>query len=340
MSSNPDVERRKQRMRALREQGMTLAEIGNLYGITRQRVEQLCGPSQKKKPPELTRVRARLDADVWKRSIRDHWQALAVARFWHNVEKRGLDECWNWTGRTFPPGYGDFGTTVFGQPERYAHRISFYLANGAWPKMWVLHRCNNPSCVNPKHLYDGTPKQNHADAVRLNGDWLQPYRTAKKKKYLGGPKFGQAYPNHGTPRTSVFRAYERTLGMTERIDTEKVIASANGGPRRFVAGVTILDDAGWCIWCKEPMDEHEDGCPIPALEQERSEAVALRDELRSRTAALEAIAGGNTTEYFMVALQETNRMLMEERERIRLLERIVGGLVQLEDEDGGRSFPS
>ena len=55
-------------------------------------------------------------------------------------------------------------------------------------------------------------------------------------------------------------------------------------------------------------------------EQERSDAAALRDELRSRTAALDAIAGGNTTEYFMVALQETNQMLMEERERIRLLE--------------------
>ena len=84
--------------------------------------------------------------------------------FWDNVRKtRG---CWYWTGarshhsRSKLHRYGRFG-------KNKAHRISYELKFGKIPKgMCVLHKCDNPPCVNPKHLFLGTRRDNAHDMIK------------------------------------------------------------------------------------------------------------------------------------------------------------------------------
>lgn len=92
-------------------------------------------------------------------------------RFWRKVRIRGFKECWDWLGYTRPDGYGEAGMDY---DIWLAHRLSWTLVRGAIPEgLCVLHRCDNPRCVNPYHLFLGTRTDNATDRT-LKG------RSAKK----------------------------------------------------------------------------------------------------------------------------------------------------------------
>src|SRR5690606_32428514 len=71
-------------------------------------------------------------------------------RFWGKVDVRGPSECWPWKASTWPSGYGQF--RMDGRPTG-AHRVAYAVTRGDIPAgLHVLHRCDNPPCVNPNHL--------------------------------------------------------------------------------------------------------------------------------------------------------------------------------------------
>lgn len=114
----------------------------------------------------------------------------AERRFWSKVDKRGPDECWPWTACTDKDGYGglQIGSRSDGvRGKARAHRLSWCLANdrNIPSGLCVLHRCDNPICVNPRHLFLGTNVDNTAD------------RTAKGR---GWRPRGEAHPHASTSR--------------------------------------------------------------------------------------------------------------------------------------------
>lgn len=118
------------------------------------------------------------------------------ARFWSKVNKAAPNGCWEWFGAKTPGGYGTFWT---GSEKIQAHRWAWQEANGPIPKgLLGCHKCDNPPCVNPEHIFIGTHKDNHDDAKK-KGRWIQEvYRKkgeaskrARTHCLRGHPLFGE-----------------------------------------------------------------------------------------------------------------------------------------------------
>jgi len=87
-----------------------------------------------------------------------------MLRFAEKVDKQGTYDCWEWLGAKVPKGYGMIGLNG---KSVSAHRTSWQIFFGDIPKdKMVLHKCDNPGCVNPHHLFLGDNSINMKDACR------------------------------------------------------------------------------------------------------------------------------------------------------------------------------
>lgn len=126
---------------AYAQESITQLGLAHQYGVTRQTIADIISRATWLEPKTLKQ------------------------RFMEKVVKgQDEDSCWLWQGAVDGSGYGVIKANG---TQQQAHRVAYqYMVNGGKPippGMFICHRCDEPSCVNPKHLWLGTHQDNMAD---------------------------------------------------------------------------------------------------------------------------------------------------------------------------------
>ncbi len=126
-----------------------------------------CGCGQRTKLASITSKRSGWVKGQPLRFVNGHYvppHRTNEERFWEKVQK--TDGCWLWTGSLHDKGYGQFAVREGESEYRTvkAHRYALELHTGqSLGELQALHRCDNPPCVRPDHLYPGTHHDNMRD---------------------------------------------------------------------------------------------------------------------------------------------------------------------------------
>lgn len=109
-------------------------------------------------------------------------QDLIIHGFNLKVDKNQPSGCWIWTGSIGQNGYGKFS---FLSKTWLPHRVSWLLFKGSIPKkQFLCHKCDNPKCVNPDHLFLGTHKENMYDMIKKGRKHINPIFKMSSEKSL------------------------------------------------------------------------------------------------------------------------------------------------------------
>jgi hypothetical protein len=161
-----------------------------------------------------------------------------MERFWEKVKVGSSARCWEWQAARDGCGYGKLG-------DDRAHRVSWRIHHGEIPDgMFVLHRCDNPCCVNPSHLYVGTKKDNAQDRERRgrsnhatgqrHGRYTHPHQTRGARN--GRAKLTEqqvrelldAYFKQGIRKAELARQYNLSKTSVGRIVSGKLWPHVEG----------------------------------------------------------------------------------------------------------------
>lgn len=119
-------------------------------------------------------------------------------------------ECWEWRGKSFSAeGYGRFGANLepFKQTKFIASRLAYVLYVGPIPEgLLVLHECDNPACVNPKHLFLGTHVDNSRDMIaKGRANPTEPWISNKLRERIRQDSLSdvKAAKKYGASRTAI-----------------------------------------------------------------------------------------------------------------------------------------
>jgi hypothetical protein len=156
-------------------------------------------------------------------------------RFWSKVDQSaGPESCWPWKGGTISVGYGEFYVNEKCRTA-YAHRIAYELTHGPiLPTLMVCHRCDNPPCVNPAHLFLGTHNDNMADMRAKgrgaegtrHGSRTQPHRRKLTAVEVQALRLARA---DGVPRLAVAKRFGVSPATVTRIATGKTWRHVDSG---------------------------------------------------------------------------------------------------------------
>ena len=125
------------------------------------------------------------------------WTAeKSIAVMWSRINKSGPNGCWIYSGQVNSKGYGAF--TYAGKPMVAVHRFIYQQIHGPLPRtVYCLHKCDNPLCCNPDHIFLGDDAANHADMVRKGRNSKGEQSKSNKLTAAQVQEIRLAYRIHG-----------------------------------------------------------------------------------------------------------------------------------------------